>query len=132
MSTDGGAFEVKSWQTYLPCAHYNWQPSKPFVVQRVVDERAEVWDPTGGQRMGGHRWVALRNLHPTSRTRTGKERRTGWYLHCEPPADPIRQELCGSCFTWKDREQFSVLAHGFGFSTCAPCKQDIEQRYGCL
>jgi hypothetical protein len=128
-------FEVKRWQTYMPCkTEYLWGETvhKPFVIERVVGDRAEVWDPTGGQRMGGHRWVALRNLHATNRTKTGKERRTGWYLHCEPPTDPARQELCGGCLTWKDREEFAVLAWGFGHSTCKPCKAEIEERYGKL
>ncbi|MDQ1041489.1 hypothetical protein QFZ75_007991 [Streptomyces sp. V3I8] len=122
-------FEVKRWQTYVPCSTLNWQRSKPFVVERVVGDKAEVWDPTGGQRMGGHRWVALRNLHATSKTQHGKDRLTGWYLRCQPPADPARQELCGSCFTWADRDQLAVSAWGFGHSTCRPCMTEIEELY---
>jgi hypothetical protein len=126
-------FEVKRWQTYAPCkTEYLWGEyrSKPFVVEAVVGDRVQVWDPTGGQRMGGYRWVALRNLHETGTTKHGKERKTGFRLHCEPPADPVRQELCGSCFTWLDREEFAVLARGFGHSTCVPCHAEIQQRYG--
>jgi hypothetical protein len=126
--TKAATFEVQRWQTYVPCSTLNWQRSKPFVVDRVDGDRVRVWDPTGGQRMGGYRWVSRRNLHATGKTKTGKGRRTGFRLHCEPPTSD-RQELCGSCFTWKDREEFAVLAHGFGHSTCKPCKADIEQRY---
>lgn len=129
--TKAATFEVRRWQTYVPCRPPSYAyPGKPFVIECVVGDRAEVWDPTGGQRMGGHRWVALRNLHATNKTQTGRERLTGWYLHCEPPTDPVKQELCGSCFRWLDRDQFGVLAWGFGHSTCKPCKAEIEERYG--
>jgi hypothetical protein len=128
--TKAATFEVKRWQTYAPCkTEYLWGEyrSKPFVVEAVVGDRVQVWDPTGGQRMGGYRWVALRNLHETGTTKHGKERKTGFRLHCEPPAPG--QELCGSCFTWLDPDQFAILARGFGHSTCLPCKADIEARY---
>lgn len=129
------AFEVKRWQTYVPCkTEYLWGETrhKPFIVEAVFGDRVQVWDPTGGQRMGGHRWIALRNLHATGKTNAGKDRVTGFRLHCEPPADPVHQELCGSCFTWQDRAEFAVLAHGFGHSTCKPCKAEIEEFIGKL
>lgn len=127
--TKAATFEVRQWQTYVPCSPLNWQRSKPFVVTATVGDRIEVWDPTGGQRMGGSRWVARKNLHETGTTQHGKERRTGWRLHCEAPADPVKKELCGSCFTWKDRDEFAVLAHGFGHSTCRPCKAEIDEMF---
>lgn len=130
MSTEAPPFEVKRWQTYLPCSPLNWQRSKPFVVEAVDGDRVKVWDPTGGQRMGGHRWISIRHLHASGTFKNGKRRRMGWYLHCEPPADPARQELCGACFTWLDREEFDRLAWGFGHSTCRPCKSGIDERYG--
>lgn len=124
-------FEVQRWQTYVPCkTEYLWgeSRSKPFVVDEVDGDRVKVWDPTGGQRMGGYRWIALRNLHETSKTQAGKERRTGFVLQSGPPTK--EQELCGSCFVWLDRDKIAVSAHGFGHSTCVPCKADIDQRYG--
>lgn len=121
-------FEVKRLQTYVPCSTLNWQRSKPFIVDLVDGDRIRVWDPTGGQRMGGYRWVARRNLHPTSTTGRGKERTTGFYLRCEPPAKG--QELCGYCFMWLDPEKMAVLAHGYGHSTCKECKIEIEKLYG--
>ncbi|MCX4799651.1 hypothetical protein OG497_37990 [Streptomyces sp. NBC_01242] len=127
--TKAATFEVKRWQTYVPCkTEYlrGESRSKPFVVDVVEGDRVKVWDPTGGQRMGGHRWIALRNLHETGTTKTGKERRTGFRLHCQPPVDPVRQELCGSCFTWAARDQLAISARGFGHSTCIPCMADIE------
>jgi hypothetical protein len=129
-TTDAPPFEVKRLQSYWPCkTEYLWGETvhKPFVVTALDGDRIEVWDPTGGQRMGGSRWVARKNLHATGKTKHGKERRTGWRLHCEAPADPVKVELCGSCFTWKGRDEFAVLAHGFGHSTCKPCKVEIER-----
>ncbi len=124
-------FTVKPKQTYVPCGPQGQgRCVKPFVVWSVVGDKAEVWDPTGGQRMGGRRWVALRNLHASGKTATGKERRTGWRLHSDPPTDES-QELCGSCMTWVGPDDLAVSAWGFGHSTCKPCKADIEQRYGC-
>lgn len=125
----GAPFEVKRWQTYVPCRPPSWgQRSKPFVVEAVVGDRIKVWDPTGGQRMGGYRWVALRNLHATGTTKTGKERQTGFRLRSRPPE--AGQELCGSCFVWLDPDKIAVSAHGFGHSTCSPCMIDINERYG--
>jgi hypothetical protein len=122
-------FEVQRGQTYVPCSTLNWQRSKPFVVDQVDGDRIRVWDPTGGQRMGGYRWVARRNLHETGETKAGKDRQTGFRLHSGPPTSK-RQELCGSCMAWYDPDQMAVLAHGFGHSTCKPCEADIRQRYG--
>ena len=121
-------FEVKRQQTYVPCSTLSWQRSKPFIVDRMDGDRIRVWDPTGGRGMGGYRWVARRNLHPTDTTQMGKERKTGFYLRCAPPTEG--QELCGSCFMWLDPEKMAVSAHGLGHSTCIPCKADIDQRYG--
>lgn len=97
-------------------------------MEAVHGDKVRVWDPTGGQRMGGYRWVALRNLHETGTTKQGKERQTGYRLHAGPPTEG--QELCGSCMTWVDRDDLGDSAWGYGHSTCKPCKADIEQRYG--
>jgi hypothetical protein len=126
-------FEVLPQQTYAPCkTEYLWGEtrSKPFVVLAVVGDKAEVWDPTGGQRLGGRRWVSLRNLHPTGTTQQGKERRTGWRLHSGPPTKG--QELCGSCFRWLDLDQFERTAWTYGHSTCKPCTAEIEKMYGTI
>lgn len=126
-------FEVLPRQTYWPCkTEYLWGETvhKPFVVDSVHGDRAKVWDPSGGQRMGGYRWVALRSLHATGTFKNGNARRTGWRLHCGPPSDPVLQELCGGCFTWLDREEFAVLSRGsWGHSTCKPCMAAIEELY---
>ncbi|MFE9252874.1 hypothetical protein [Streptomyces sp. NPDC007088] len=124
-------FAVKKWQTYVPCSTLHWQPAKPFVVMRVVGDKVEVYDPTGGHRMGGRRWVALRNLHETDRTKAGKQRKTGWRLHCERLLSK-HQELCGTCMNWLDPQHFGVLAWGFGHNTCTSCRAEIEARYGKL
>ncbi|WP_428957850.1 hypothetical protein [Streptomyces sp. cg35] len=129
-ATDPAPFEVRPKQTYVPCRPPTYAyPGKPFVVTRVVADKVEVWDPSGGTGLGGYRWVALRNLHESGTTKQGKERKTGWRLHCQPPADPARQELCGGCFTWFDREEFAVVSLGWGHSTCKPCTAEIERLY---
>lgn len=129
MTTDDRApFEVRRGQTYVPCG--GEQRHKPFIVEAVIGDKAKVWDPTGGQRMGGFRWVALRNLHATGETATGKPRRTGWRLHCGPPAPG--QELCGPCMTWLDRDRFDRTAWGYGHSACKNCMADIKRRYGTV
>jgi hypothetical protein len=114
-------FEVKQLQTYVPCN--TWQRSRPFLVDLVDGDRIRVWDPTGG------RWVARRSLHPTGTTTRGKERKTGFYLQCDPPAKG--QELCGYCFLWLHPEEMAVLAPGFGLSMCKPCEAVIDEWKGC-
>ncbi|MEV7675006.1 hypothetical protein [Streptomyces sp. NPDC088752] len=129
MIADTPPFKVRPQQTYVPCRQWNWQPSRPFVVELVEGGRVKVWEPFGGPSgLGCHRWVALASLHESGTTRTGKERQTGWRLHAGPPSQG--QELCGSCMTWVDRDQLAVSAWGYGHSTCAPCKTKIDQVVG--
>jgi hypothetical protein len=134
VTTDAPPFEVLPKQTYVPCkTDYLWGETvhKPFVVWVVDGDRVKVWDPTGGQRMGGFRWIARRNLHESGTTARGKERRTGFRLRCGPPTSKD-QELCGSCFRWVDPEGMAVSAWTLGHSTCKPCKAEIDERYGTL
>ena len=131
--TKAATFEVLPKQTYVPCkTDYLWGETrhKPFVVWSVEGDKVKVWDPSGGQRLGGFRWIAIRNLHQTGKTQAGKERKTGWRLHASPPEKG--QELCGYCFRWLDLDQFDVTAWTYGHSTCIPCKAEIVEKYGSL
>jgi hypothetical protein len=113
----------------VPCVDWTWQPIKPFVVERVVGTKVEVFDPTGGpSHMGCRRWVGLRSLHETGTTKQGKERKTGWRLHAGPPGK--RQDLCVACMKWVDVE---LIDEGMRYTwrgTCAPCWAVQKDRYG--
>lgn len=123
-TTVAASFTVERGQTYLPCG----RTLQPFVVERVVGDKAKVWHPFGGPRgLGTHRWVALRSMHPTGTTDGGKERRTGYRLHSGPPAPG--QELCGACMRWFDADGLAVSAWGYGHSTCTVCKEVIDRQY---
>lgn len=123
------AFEVKVGQTYLPCRHWNWQPSRPFVIESILPTKVRVWDPFGGPNgLGTHRWVGRGSLHETGYTKAGAERQTGYRLHSQPPTSKW-QELCGSCMTWCDREQLAIRAWGYGHSTCIHCKSEMDKEF---
>jgi hypothetical protein len=113
----------------VPCVDWTWQPIKPFVVERVVGTKVEVFDPTGGpSHMGCRRWVGLKSLHATGMTKQGKERKTGWRLHAGPPGK--RQDLCVACMKWVDVE---LIDEGMRYTwrgTCAPCWAVQKDRYG--
>ena len=127
--TKAATFEVLPKQTFVPCAAPSQgQSSKPFVVWSVHGDQVKAWDPSGGQRLGGFRWIARRNLHESGTTKQGKERKTGWRLQSGPPTEG--QELCGSCMNWFDLNQFDKTAWTYGHSTCRPCLVQIEERYG--
>lgn len=124
-------FTVRPGQVFVPCVTYAWDPPSTFIVEAVAGDRVSVVIPFGGGRHhpnGRHRSVALKSLHATGTTAQGRERRTGWRLHTEAPSNPGLW-LCGSCWSYFDREDLAVAAYGPASSTCIPCMAAIDKEY---
>lgn len=128
----GADFAVRSGQVFVPCVVYSWDPLATFIIESVAGGKAEVVIPFGGGRHhpnGRHRSVSLKNLHPSGTTAAGAARKTGWRLHTDAPDDP-NLWLCGSCWTYFDRDGLAVASYGPASSTCHACKADIEAMFG--
>lgn len=124
-------FTVQPGQVFVPCVTYSWEPLSTFIVVGVTGDRVSVVIPFGGGRLhpnGRHRLVALKSLHPTGMTSTGRERKTGWRLYTDAPRKP-HQWLCGSCWNYFDRDGLAIASYGPASSTCIPCNAAIEKEY---
>lgn len=124
-------FQVLPGQVYVPCAVYNWAPRSTFIIRTVDTTDVEVVIPFGGGKFhpnGRRRRVSRTSLHPTSKTATGRDRKTGWYLYTPAPAEPGLW-LCGNCWRYYHRAELAVVSYGPASSTCHPCNAAIKARY---
>ncbi|RSS37456.1 hypothetical protein [Streptomyces sp. WAC08241] len=117
-------FTVSVYQTYVSCAPGRRTWLYISSINRTTG-KAGVTDPNSIYTNYRPRTINLTQLHSSGRTRSGKERRSGYRFLSQPSDTAVH--LCRHCFHYKKPEELHQEPGVIHSDICVPCKAEVAE-----